>query len=114
MVYSERINWQYGVNLDGINRGMTMDEIKQVLVRNTKNSKWSARIQSLDAKYIRKAVGLVMGWTRGNRKRYSRRRIIINQNQTETPVAATPRKRVTFRIGGCEVTVPVGMTVEVV
>jgi hypothetical protein len=114
MQYSERINWQYGVNLDGVNRGMSMDEIKQTLIKNVKNTKWSARIQSQDPKYIRKAVGLVLGWTRGNRRRNARRRVIINQNEVATPTPKMTQKRVTFRIAGCEVTVPAGVSVEVV
>ena len=109
MQYTARINWKYGVNLKTINRGMTSEEIKETLVRDVANRKYSARIQSLDPKYIRKAVGMVLRWHRGTRVR---QRVVPTTNVTNRDEQVRFGK-VTFNIGGCKITVPRGVNVEV-
>lgn len=110
MVSTNRINWQYEVNLDGVFRGMTADEIKNVIVLNPKNVAWADRIAAMDVTYVRKAVGKAMNWTRRGMRR-ARRTI----TSTITAPAAQPQsqKRITFRIAGCKITVPQGVSVEV-
>lgn len=106
----QRINWQYGVDLSGVFRGMTADEIKHVVARNPKNAAYAHKIDVMDTKYVRKAIGKAMGWTRRGMRRV--RTVKVHQPAIAQPVTPT-QKRVTFRIAGCEVTVPQGVKVEV-
>ena len=104
-----RINWKYGVSLDGINRGMTTDELKRTIVTNPKNARYANTINEFDPKYVRKAVGIVNGWTR---KSKARRSVVVTR---PTATADHPKQsRVTFMIAGCQITVPTGVSVEVI
>jgi hypothetical protein len=106
-----RINWLDGVDLDGVFRGMSADEIKHVVARNPKNAKHAHTIDAMDTKYVRKAVGKAMGWTRRGMRRV--RTVKVYQPTSSQPTTTTAQKRVTFRIAGCELTIPHGVKVEV-
>jgi hypothetical protein len=107
MQYSERVNWKYGVNFDGIERWMNPQEIVQTLIQNPKNAKYSARIQAQVAESVRKQVGVTLGWTRRNRN--VPRRVSTPRPQVET----VSRSRITYIIDGARITVPRGVSVEV-
>lgn len=107
---ANRISWKYDVSIDGVKRGMAVDEIKHIVVSNPKNARFANAISKLAPIYVRKAVGFTAGWYRRPRAR-------------QLPVARPPRPsapsdhrqtRVTFMIAGCQITVPAGMAVEVV
>jgi len=112
MSTTDRINWKYGVDLDGIDRSMHTDEIKRIIVSNPKNARYASQINGFDPKYVRKAVGMVFGWHRGRR---TRRAVTVRRPTptVETPVQ-TKQSRVTFMIAGCQITVPMGVSVEVI
>jgi hypothetical protein len=106
---SHRISWKYGVSLDGITRGTPTDEIKRIIVSNPKNARFASTINEFDAKYVRKAVGAVSGWYRKPRARRS-----ITVTQPAVSYENTKQSRVTFMIAGCQITVPAGVSVEVI
>ena len=107
MQYSEHVNWVHGVNYDGIERWMNPREIVQTLIQNPKNAKYSARIQAQIPESVRKQVGQTLGWKRRNRGTVRRPQMV------QPKVEKVSGNRLTFNIGGCKITVPRGVSIEV-
>ena len=107
MQYSERVNWQNGINYDGIERWMNPQEVVQTLIRNPLNAKYSARIQAQIPESVRKSVGQVLNWTRRNRRSVSRPHV------AQPKMEKVQGGRITYIIDGARITVPRGMSVEV-
>lgn len=106
-----RISWKHDIDMSNVTRNMSAQEMKEALLSTPANRPYLFDLQKITPIYARKAVGLAKGWYRKPR-RYGRRSTPRQSSPAPRTVAQTSGK-VTFTIGGCTITVPRGVAVEV-